>query len=116
MKSGGSFALMLALLAIGVAVAIGSRLSDQAVTALAGAVCGIGLAGPIGLALGAYLGAARSRAAHQSRQAQAPPQVIVIPPATPPSHAPAYGQLPGALMPIQRSFTIIGEEGADDER
>jgi hypothetical protein len=105
----------LALLAIGAAIAIGSRLSDQAVTALAGAVCGIGLAGPIGLALGVYLGSARSRAAQQSHQAQTP-QVIVIPPATPPSHAPAYGQMPGALMPSQRSFTIIGEEGADDGR
>ncbi len=116
MRSGGSFVLMLVLLAIGVAIAIGSRLSDQAVTALAGAACGIGLAGPIGIALGVYVGSARSRAAHQSHQAQTPPQVIVIPPAMPPSHMPTYSQIPGGLMPIQRSFTIIGEDGAEDER
>jgi len=99
------------LLAIGLAVGIGTRLSDQAAAALAGAACGVGLAGPLGLTLGIYAGSARSRAASQATHAPPPPQVIVIPSApAPASNAPMYHPAPGALMPPARTFTIIGEE------
>ena len=111
MKIGGVAVIGIALLAIALAIVVGSRLSDQAVAALAGAACGVGLAGPLGLTLGIYAGSARSRAASQATHAPPPPQVIVIPSApAPASNAPMYHPAPGALMPPARTFTIIGEE------
>jgi hypothetical protein len=110
-KIGVVAAIAIALLAIALAIVIGSRLSDQAVAALAGAACGVGLAGPLGLTLGIYAGAARGRAASQTTHAPLPPQVIVIPaPPAPASNAPAYHPAPGAFLPSARTFTIIGEE------
>ena len=112
MKSSGVVIVGFLLFAIGSAIVIGSRLSDQAVAALAGAACGVGLAGPVGLALGVYVGSTRARA--PSAHVQAPPQVIVISPAPPASNAPGFNPAPGGLMPMPRSFTIIGEGSTEE--
>jgi hypothetical protein len=100
-------------LAAGITIAIGSRLSEQTVAALAGAACGIGVAGPAGFGLGLYVGSMRTRA--RSAAASPPaPQVIVMP-AQPaqmyqaPGSTP-YMPAPRPAMPPPRSFTIIGDE------
>ena len=111
-------AAILLVLAIVLAVVIGSRLSDQVVAALAGAVCGIGLAGPAGVALGVYIGSTRH---HRSATPVAPPaQVIMVPNPAPSAHqpqqyVPGYHAAPGPSLPRPRSFTIIGENDADED-
>jgi len=96
------------MLAIGLAIVIGSRLSDQAVAVLAGAACGVGLAAPLGIVLGLYVG--MSRAKSQSTQAPTPPQIVVVPTSpSPSSNAPTLASMPPPMIPMPRSFTIIGE-------
>jgi hypothetical protein len=115
MRASGAILVGFALLAIGLAVGIGTRLSDQAVAALAGAACGVGIAAPLGIAIGAYVGSSRARL--QPAQPPAAPQVIVVPaPNAPPLHTPQSYPIAPPLMPAPRSFTIIGDAHAEDER
>ena len=112
----GSVAIVVGfmLLGVGLAVLVGSRLSDQVIAALAGGACGIGLAGPIGVAIGAYIGSTRARG--QSTSVPPAPHVIVIP--SPPSqapNAPHYPSMSGPWVPAPRSFTVIGEEDTSGE-
>lgn len=114
MKTSGWLIVGFVLLAVGLAVAIGSRLSDQAIAALVGAACGIGLAGPLGVGLGVYIGSTRSHS--QSTPTPTPPQVIVIPaPSSPTPGSPGYSFAPGPILPAPRSFTIIGEEDMGED-
>jgi len=113
MKNGRWLVVGLFVMAAGGAIAIGSRLSEQTVAALAGAVCGIGVAAPGGFGLGMYVGSLRSRA-RSTTVAPAAPQVIVMP-AQPaqmyqaPGNMP-YAAIPRPAIPPPRSFTIIGDE------
>ena len=105
-KGSGVIALGLMALAISTAIMIGSRLSDQAVAALAGAACGIGLATPLGILLGITVGAARAKS--QAIRPAAPTSIVVIPSPTLPTGTSAL--VPTATsMPAPRSFTIIGD-------
>jgi hypothetical protein len=111
MKNGGAAIAALVTLGLALFIALGSRLSDQALSALAGAACGIGLAGPIGFGAGLYIGSTRRHA--QTTHAPSPPQVIVVPapqPLPPAQQAIGYPPVPGAGVTSSRSFTIIGEE------
>ncbi len=114
MKTSGVVIVGFVLMAVGLAVAIGSRLSDQAIAALMGAACGIGLATPLGIALGVYIGSTRSRG--PSAHTPATPQVIVIPtPSAATPAAPGYTSAPGPILPVPRAFTIIGEEDMEED-
>jgi hypothetical protein len=98
--------------AITFAVLLGSRLDDQEVALLAGIACGVGVAVPLGIALGMYVVAPR----HHERDTPAAPSIIYLP------QPPASSQ-PGSapyLPPVRvtsapRSFNIIGNSGLDDE-
>jgi hypothetical protein len=85
---------------------IGSRLDQLTVTLLMGSTCGIGVALPIGIIVGIYLGDRRRR------EPPAPPQPIVImhqPQQPPASINPPLFQSPYRTAPQSRSFNIIGE-------
>jgi hypothetical protein len=96
------------------AVMIVNRLSDQQVAVLAGAVCGAGLALPLGLALGAY--AAASRRTRQPAQ-PSPPIIYMTPPPAPatPAPPPRSIELTDYPAPARRSFNVIGDSGFDEE-
>ena len=114
MKAGGLVIAGFLILTVGLASVIGSRLSDQAIAALAGAACGVGLAGPLGIMLGVIIASTRSRS--QSSHMPATPQVIVFPAPPSPAHgSPGYSFVPGSILPTPRSFTIIGEGDADED-
>lgn len=117
MKSSSAILIGFLLLAIGLAVVVGPRLSDQVIAALAGATCGIGLAAPLGIAVGVSIGSTRHRA--QPMQPAAPPQVIVMSPPNvqPPHTSPAYPYSPTPLpvIPAPRTFTIIGQGDAGED-
>lgn len=113
MKRNGWLIAGLVVVAIGTVITIGSRLSEQTVAALAGAVCGIGVAGPAGFGLGMYVGSTRTKT-RSATSSPAAPQVIVMPmqPAQmyqAPGSSP-YASIPRPAIPPPRSFTIIGDE------
>jgi hypothetical protein len=109
----GKVAIALVVLLAAIVVGLVAQMSDQTVAVLGGAACGIGLAGPLGFALGVLIGMSRARSA--PTQAPSPPQVIVVPPqASQPTNStsgylPAQGAYPPLYTPA-RSFTIIGDE------
>jgi hypothetical protein len=82
---------------------IGSRLDQQTVTLLMGSTCGIGVALPIGIIAGIYLGDRRRR------ELPAPPQPIVIMHQPPASINQPLLQAPYATASPARSFNIIGD-------
>jgi hypothetical protein len=106
--------LLLAGFAVTLAVLIVNRLSDQQVAVLTGAVCGAGLALPLGLALGAY--AAASRPARRP-EPPAPPIIYMASPPAPitPVSPPRSIELGDYPAPTRRSFNVIGDSGFDDE-
>jgi hypothetical protein len=91
---------------ITLAVIIGSRLSDQQIALLAGTACGVGIAIPLGIVIGAFV------AAQRQRDRGAPPPIIYMtPPPTPTSTMP---QLPARIIPPpSRSFNVIGDSEFD---
>jgi hypothetical protein len=95
------------------AVIIGSRLSEQAVSMLAGTACGVGVAIPLGVAIGMYV-AGQRRYGRDSVQPP-PPQIVIVPQAQPPASS-NVPMLPSAYaLPPRRRFSIIGENGLDEE-
>lgn len=112
MKHGCGVVLAFILLSISAAIIIGQRLSDQTIAALAGVVCGVGLAVPVGITFGMYVASTRQR--NQATHT-APPQIIMIP--TPPAQTtnppmPSSAHVP--MFPMPRSFTILGEGDTAD--
>ncbi len=94
--------------AITLAVIIGSRLNDQQVALLAGAACGVGVAIPLGIVIGAFAATQRQR----GREAP-PPIIYVTSPSAPTSNAPL---LPARSMPPSRSFNVIGDSEFDEQK
>lgn len=115
-----------ALIFVGVlAVVVGSRLSDQALAVLVGAVCGLSMAIPVCLLAVAVVAFRFRDSLGAGRARNVAPSVVVVPPVSQPSWGPGYGyplQLPGApdglfpSAPRRRSFTVVGDGVADDER
>lgn len=108
----GVFGFTLAL-----AIIIGSRLSEQAVSLLMGAACGAGLTAPFAIMAGMYYGSQRATRAHQQQTntAAQPPIVVMTPPQQPmqpalPQWNNAYHSVPGYSIPERRQYTILGEE------
>ena len=111
--------LMLSFVGFAVVLAgfIGSRLNEQAVALLAGTICGIGIALPLGMVIGWYVGKRRA-AEHATLSAQ--PTVIMTQPQVQPARGYAgaspngawnslYASQPVPLL-APRQFTIVGEE------
>ncbi|HLF27194.1 MAG TPA: hypothetical protein VJG32_12735 [Anaerolineae bacterium] len=117
MKNWGAvIALTLIVFAGALAAAIGSRLSEQAMTILTGAACGAGLTAPLAILTGMYIGSQRATRDRQTTQPQQP-IVVVSPPQQQPQ--PAAPMLPtwssmSPAMPAPRQYTILGEETVID--
>jgi hypothetical protein len=107
-------ALAITAFAVTLAVMIVNRLSDQQVAVLTGAVCGAGLALPLGLAIGAY--AAASRPARRPEQ-PASPIIYMTPPLVPggPPASPRSIEMGDCPAPARRAFNVIGESDFDEE-
>ncbi len=103
------------------AVVIGIRLDQAALTVIVGVACGVAASIPTGLLI-VFLLRWRN-AANESRAArgygrelvQSPPVVVVAPPTIP--QLPQPTSWSGAYTPpapTKREFAVIGEEGSDD--
>lgn len=106
--------------AVALAVVIGQRLSDQAISILAGAVCGVGASIPTSLMI---VWVTRRREETRSREPERPtsgmyPPVVVVQPPPQMGYGPAQGsgqlspygmQHPGAMPPSMREFTVVGD-------
>lgn len=98
--------------AVTLAAIIGQRLSDQAVSILAGAVCGVSASIPTSLLIVWVSRRQQQQETSQSnRQMQGvyPPVVVVQPPAQMSGGRPQQqAYLPPNLQPTAREFTVVG--------
>lgn len=91
-------------------ISIGSRLDQTTVTLLMGSICGIGVALPIGIVFGLFIGDRRRH------ELPSPPQPIVILQPPPPPPAPMTAPLLQASYspaPPARPFNIIGDDNGE---
>jgi hypothetical protein len=101
--------------AVTLAVVIGQRLSDQAISILAGAVCGVAASIPTSLLI---VWVTRRRQEPQPMRQPMPgmyPPVVVVQPPPQASH-PALqqpGYAPPYSQPLPREFTVVGGEAQD---
>lgn len=111
----------IATFSITLAVIVGSRLSDEALAVLAGAVCGVGAAIPTSLLVVAVTRRrhqATDQPVTQSPSHRAYPPVVVVSPGSQPYWQP--GQLPRPEtqinhIPVPREFTVVGGDGDGTE-
>ena len=103
--------------AVTLAIVVGSRLSNQALAVLAGAVCGVGAAIPTSLLIVA-VSRRRDEPRNQSvaHHGAYPPVVVVAPPGV--QRLPDAWHMPPLSLttPTQRHFTVVGGSPADMER
>ena len=100
---------------------IGSRLNEQTITVLASLTCGVGVATPIGAAIGWTLRGRRS--ADRATALPQQPVMIMTQPQLPPQTQPGYAAQSinnawGSAYPSNpspRQFTIVGEEPTHHE-
>jgi hypothetical protein len=97
--------------AVTLAVIVSNRLSDESLAVLAGAVCGVGAAIPTSLLIVAV---ARRRDEPRVQptmpQGAYPPVVVVTPPGGQ-QRPNTWDAFPPALSaPMQRHFTVVGDE------
>lgn len=99
------------IFAVTLAILIGGRLTDEAMAALAGAVCGIGAAIPASLLIFALTQHKRdtvNRSVQPSQMTQ--PQMMMIPPVMiPPQQPQSPPPATWETAPIARHFTVVGE-------
>jgi hypothetical protein len=102
------------------AVIVGVRLDQAALTVVVGVACGVGASIPTGLLVVLLL--RRREATHHERYARSlaqeqrmSPPVVVVAPSAPqlPASAAWQGSY-GASAATQREFAVIGEEGLED--
>jgi hypothetical protein len=103
--------LVVMAFAVTLAVIVGDRLSDESLAVLAGAVCGVGAAIPTSLLIVAV---ARRRDEPRVQppmpQGAYPPVVVVTPPGGQ-QRPNTWDALPPSLSaPMQRHFTVVGDE------
>ena len=121
-SSGHSLALGAIAFGSVLAVVIGVRMDQAALTVIAGVACGVAASIPTGF-LVVFL-ARRRTSAEEKRSmggygremAPPPPVVVVAPPAA--AQLPQQASWPGGFAPpapIQREFAVIGEEDTDVE-
>ena len=106
--------------AVTLALVVGSRLSDEALAVLAGAVCGVGAAIPTSLLVVVVSRRRDERRLSTDRRAQLstqssaqhgvyPPVVVVAPPGGQQWSSDWSTISPSLNAPIQRQFTVVGE-------
>lgn len=100
--------------AVTLAAVVGQRLSDQAISILAGAVCGVAASIPTSLLI---IWVSRRQQQQETSQANRqmqgvyPPVVVVQPPAQMPGgNAQQQAYLPPNMQPMPREFTVVGGE------
>ena len=95
---------------------VGSRLTDEALSVLAGAVCGVGAAIPTSLLIVA-VGRRRAEPQPQSSvpQGSYPPVVVVTPPSGHQQAGGWNGPPPSLIAPMSRHFTVVGGPLTDEE-
>ena len=111
--------LGLGVVAFGVTLAIyiGTHLSNEAMSVLTGAACGVGVMLPAAILAGLSLLRRREREDTTMRaaphpQALYPPIIVVAPPAVnSPQPFPPFSPLPPITSP--RRFTVIGDDSLD---
>lgn len=106
--------------AVTLAIYIGSHLSNDAMSVLTGAACGLGAMLPVALIVGLALLRRREReesgTAYMSpHQPIYPPVIVVAPPATNAAQLPGspYTSAPPVAFP--RQFTVIGDDPLDSQ-
>ena len=108
--------LVVIAFAVTLAAIVGNRLSDEALAVLAGAVCGVGAAIPTSLLIIAVSRRRDEPRAQQSAPQGVYPPVVVVTPPGGQQQAGAWNALPPSLVaPMQRHFTVVGEEPTDAE-
>jgi hypothetical protein len=106
-------ALVIVAFSVTLAAVIGQRLSDQAVSILAGAVCGVAASIPTSLLI--IWVSRRQQESDRRPERHTPgiyPPVVVVQPPSQPSGA-SYqvpGYLPPNVQPMPREFTVVGGE------
>jgi len=101
-------------LTVTLTVTIINRLSDREVALIVGAVCGAGVATPLGVALGLAFAAQRQRD-REVRLPPAPPPMIYMPPSLQPTgSAQSIGPV-NAPAPLRRSYSVIGGNDLEAE-
>ena len=103
--------LVVMAFAVTLAVVVGNRLSNESLAVLAGAVCGVGAAIPTSLLIVAV---ARRRDEPRVQppmpQGAYPPVVVVTPPGGQ-QRPDTWDAFPPSLSaPMQRHFTVVGDE------
>ena len=109
--------LVMMAFAVTLAVVVGSRLSDEALAVLAGAVCGVGAAIPTSLLIVAVSRRRDERRVQPPvpQQGLYPPVVVVAPPGGQ-QWPNGWNALPPSLAaPMQRHFTVVGGAPVDAE-
>jgi hypothetical protein len=120
-SSGGSrlkiFAgLVVVVFAVTLAVLVGSRLSDEALAVLAGAVCGVGAAIPTSLLIVAVSRRRdEGRVRSPTQPGPYPPVVVVAPPGGQQRYNNWNALPPSLTAPMQRNFTVVGGAPGDVE-
>ena len=112
-NSGAVIAIACIAFAVSLALIVGTRLSEQAMTMLTGAACGAGLSAPFAILAGMHIGLQRTARDRQLAQPQQP--IVVMTPPQP--HQPAAPMLPtwSGWQPVApRQYTILGEETVID--
>jgi hypothetical protein len=109
--------LVMMAFAVTLAVVVGSRLSDEALAVLAGAVCGVGAAIPTSLLIVAVSRRRDERRVQPPMPQQGPyPPVVVVAPAGGQQQPAGWNALPPSLTaPMQRQFTVVGGTPVDAE-
>jgi len=100
------------------AVIVGTRLSDEALAVLAGAVVGVAAAIPTSLLIVSVVrrrDEGRGKLATMPQQASTPPVIVVAPQGTQQA-AGGWREMaaPSLMMPSQRRFTVVGAESTKE--
>jgi len=102
--------------AITLAVYIGSRLSNEAMSVLTGAACGVGAVLPAAIMAGLALLRRRERedmARMSPPQSMYPPVIVVAPPPMNAPQSPNSSYTLAPPMALPRQFTVIGDDPLD---
>ena len=101
--------LMAMVFAVTLALVVGSRLSDEALGVLAGAVCGVGAAIPTSLLVVVVSRRRDERVQPSMQHGIYPPVVVVAPPGGQQRPGDWSTLSPSLTAPIQRQFTVVGD-------
>ena len=103
--------LVVMAFAVTLAVIVSNRLSDESLAVLAGAVCGVGAAIPTSLLIVAVARRRDEPRVQPSMPQGAYPPVVVVTPPGGQQRPNTWDAFPPSLSaPMQRHFTVVGDE------